>query len=129
MRLGFEASSNGQNDTPHVRFVSVIFYVWLRLENASEDARLPQILILEQLQYCKTSVSCLHAMAYIQIQSHIRQPILALSHTFVKLFLRPFSSLQLIQEGFSVVSYKRKYVHEVQVNRLVILDQEKSVVR
>ena len=43
MRLGFDASSNGQNDTPHVRFVSVIFSVSLRLENTSEDARLPQI--------------------------------------------------------------------------------------
>ena len=43
MRLGFDASSNGQNDTPHVRFVSVIFSVSLCLENTSEDARLPQI--------------------------------------------------------------------------------------
>ena len=43
MKLGFDASSNGQNDTPHVRFVSVIFSVSLRLENTSEDARLPQI--------------------------------------------------------------------------------------
>ena len=41
----------------------------------------------------------------------------------VKQFLRPFSSLLLIQEGLL------KYVHEVLVNCLVKLAQEKSVVR
>ena len=44
----------------------------------------------------------------------------------MKLFLWPFS-LPLIGEGLLsvVVSYKRKYVHEVLVNVLVKLAQEK----
>ena len=44
----------------------------------------------------------------------------------MKSFLWPFSSLLLIQEGFTVVvSYKGKYVQEVLVNSLVKLVQEK----
>ena len=43
--------------------------------------------------------------------------------------MQPFSSLLLIQDGLlSYVSYKRKYVHEVLVNRLVKLVQDKSTV-
>ena len=42
--------------------------------------------------------------------------------------LPPFSSLPLIQEGL-FVSYTGKYVHQVLVNCLVKLVQEKSVVR
>ena len=37
--------------------------------------------------------------------------------------------LLLIQEGLMLFSYKQKYVHDVLVNRLVKLAQEKSVVR
>ena len=43
----------------------------------------------------------------------------------MKLFLRSFSSLQLNHSRRVVVSYKRKYVHEVLVNRLFKLAQEK----
>ena len=43
----------------------------------------------------------------------------------MKLFLRSFSSLPLNHTRRVVVSYKRKYVHEVLVNRLFKLAQEK----
>ena len=44
----------------------------------------------------------------------------------MKSFLRPFSSLTLNQQELLLV---RNYVHEVLVNWLVKLTQEKSVVR
>ena len=47
----------------------------------------------------------------------------------MKLFLRSFSSLPLIYSRRVVVSYKRKYVHELLVNGLFKHVQEKSVVR
>ena len=51
------------------------------------------------------------------------------SHTFVEIdheiFLRSFSSLPLIYSRRVVVSYKRKYVHELLVNRLFKPAQEK----
>ena len=43
----------------------------------------------------------------------------------MKLFLRVFSSLPLNHSRRVVVSYKRKYVHEVLVNYLLKLAQEK----
>ena len=43
----------------------------------------------------------------------------------MKLFLRSFSSLPLNHSRRVDVSYKRKYVHEVLVNRLFKLAQEK----
>ena len=43
----------------------------------------------------------------------------------MKLFLRSFSSLLLIHSRRVVVSYKRKYVHELLVNRLFKPAQEK----
>ena len=56
----------------------------------------------------------------------------ARSHTFVEIDHEIISIvillLPLIQEGLlSVITYKGKYVHEVLVNRLVKLAQEKSV--
>ena len=49
-------------------------------------------------------------------------------HTFVEIdhemFLRSFSSLPLIHSRRVVVSYKRKYVHELLVNRLFKPAQE-----
>ena len=42
----------------------------------------------------------------------------------MKLFLRSFSSLPLIHSRRVVVSYKRKYVHELLVNRLFKPAQE-----
>ena len=47
----------------------------------------------------------------------------------MKYFLRSFSSLSLNLSKRAVDSYKRKYVHEVLVNCLFKLAQEKSVVR
>ena len=47
----------------------------------------------------------------------------------MKLFLRSFSSLPLIHSRRVVVSYKRKYVHELLVNRLFKSCPRKSVVR
>ena len=47
----------------------------------------------------------------------------------MKSFLQSFSSLPLNHSRRVFVSYKRKYVHEVMVNRLFKLAQEKSVVR
>ena len=47
----------------------------------------------------------------------------------MKWFLRSFSFLPLIHSRRVVVSYKRKYVHELLVNRLFTPAQEKSVVR
>ena len=46
----------------------------------------------------------------------------------MKQYRWPFSSIPLILRRV-VVSYKQKYVHEVLVNCLVKLAQEKSVVR
>ena len=55
--------------------------------------------------------------------------ILAQFHTFVEIDHEIISTvillLLLIQEGLLSVSYKRKYVHKVLVNRLVKLAQEK----
>ena len=53
------------------------------------------------------------------------------SHTFVEIEHELISSAILLPSADSkrvVVSYKQKYVHEVLVNRLVKLAQEKSVV-
>ena len=47
----------------------------------------------------------------------------------MKLVLRSFSSLPLNHSRRVVISYKRKYMHEVPVNRLFKLAQEKCVVR
>ena len=56
----------------------------------------------------------------------------ARSHTFVEIDHEIISTAILLPSADSrrvVVSYKRKYVHEVLVNRLVKLAQEKSVIR
>ena len=47
----------------------------------------------------------------------------------MKYFLRSFSFLPLNHSRRAVVSYMRKYVHEVPANRLFKLAQEKTVVR
>ena len=54
------------------------------------------------------------------------------SHTFIEIDHEIISMAILLPSADSrrvVVSYKLKYVHEVLVNRLVKLAQEKSVVR
>ena len=56
----------------------------------------------------------------------------AWSHTFAEIDREIISTVILLPSVDSrrvVVSYKRKYVHEVLVNRLVKLALEKSVVR
>ena len=58
--------------------------------------------------------------------------ILAWSHTFMVIDHEIISTAILLPSTDSrtvVVSYKRKYVHEVLVNCLLKLAQEKSVVR
>ena len=71
------------------------------------------------------SVTCLTA------DPGVATLILARSHTLVEIdheiISTAFSSLLLIQEG--VLSFTIESVHEVLVNRLVKLAQEKSVVR
>ena len=65
---------------------------------------------------------------WLQIQgSRVRSrsgPILSW-RLIMKWFLRSFSSLPLIHSRRVVVSYKRKYVHEILVNRLFKPAQEK----
>ena len=69
---------------------------------------------------------------WLQIQgSRVRSlsgPILSW-RLIMKWFLRSYSSLPLIHSRRVVVSYKRKYVHELLVNRLFKPAQEKSVAR
>ena len=69
---------------------------------------------------------------WLQIQgSQVRSwpsPILSW-RLIMKLFLRSFFSLRLNHSRRVVVSYKRKYVHEVLLNRLFKHTQEKSVIR
>ena len=58
--------------------------------------------------------------------------ILAVSNTFVEIDHEIIPTVILLPSAYSrrvVVSNKRKYVHEVLVNCLVKLTQEKSVVR
>ena len=85
-------------------------------------------------------VACLATDACLTQDPGVASSILARSHTFVEidpeiistvilLFLRSFSSLLLIHLRRVVVSYKRKYVHELLVNRLIKPAHEKSVVK
>ena len=83
--------------------------------------------VLESHQYIKTD-TCLAAD---QLQIHglrVRSPSL----TFTEIDHEIISMAFLLPSGDSrrvVVSYKRRYVHEALVNRLVKLAQAKSVVR
>ena len=70
------------------------------------------------------SVTCLATDACLTADPGVASSIPVRSHTFVA-----FSSLPLIHSRRVVVSYKRKYVHELLVNRLFKPAQEKSVVR
>ena len=72
------------------------------------------------------SVTCLTA------DPGVASLIPARSHTFMEIGHEIISIAILLPSADTrriVVSYMRKYVHEVLVNRLVKLDQEKSVVR
>ena len=75
---------------------------------------------------------CLTADTCLTADPGVASSIPALSHTFMKTDHKIISTAILFPSSDSrrvVVSYKRKYVHEVQVNHLVKLAQVKSVVR
>ena len=62
----------------------------------------------------------------------VASPIPARSHTFAEIDHEIIFAAILLPSADSrrvVVSYKQKYVHEVLLNRLVKLAQEKRVVR
>ena len=78
------------------------------------------------------SVTCLTADTCLSADPGVASLIPARSHTFVDIGPEIISTAIFLPSADSrrvVVSYKRKYVHEVLVNRLVKLSQEKSVVR
>ena len=77
------------------------------------------------------SVTCLTANACLTADSGVVSLILVRSHTFVENDHEIISTVILPSAGSRrvVVSYKRKYVHKVLVNRLVKLAQDKSVAR
>ena len=77
-------------------------------------------------------VTCLATDASLTADPGVASSIPARSHTFVESDHEIISIAILLPSADSrrvVVSYKRKYVHEVLVNLLVKLAQEKSVVR
>ena len=76
------------------------------------------------------SVKCLATDACLTADPRVTSLIPALSHTFVKIdheviSTAIISSLPLNHSRSVVVSYKQKYVHEVLVNCLFKLAQEK----
>ena len=75
------------------------------------------------------SVMCLATDACPTVIPGVASSIPARSHTFVEIdheiILRSFSSLPLMHSRRVVVSYKRKYVHELLVIRLFKPAQEK----
>ena len=75
------------------------------------------------------SVTCLATDACLTADPGVASSIPVRSHTFVEIdhkwFLLSFSSLPLIHSRRVIVSYKRKYVHELLVNRLFKPAQEK----
>ena len=77
------------------------------------------------------SVTCLTADTSLTAGPGIVSLFPAWSHTFVWIDHEIISSAIFLASANSrrVVSYKRKYVHQVLVNCLVKLAQEKSVVR
>ena len=78
------------------------------------------------------SVTCLAADTCLTADPVVASLIPAQSHTSVVVEHEIISTTILLPSPDSrrvVVSYKRKYVHEVLVNHLVKLAQEKSVVR
>ena len=75
------------------------------------------------------SVTCLATDVSLTADPGVTSSIPARSHTFLEIdheyFLWSFSSLPLNHSRRVVVRYKRKYVHEVLVNCLFKLAQEK----
>ena len=75
------------------------------------------------------SVTCLATDACLTADTGVASSILVRSHTFVEIDHEMISTvillLPLIHSRRVVVSYKRKYVHELLVNRLFKPAQEK----
>ena len=74
------------------------------------------------------SVTCLATDASLTADPGVASSIPARSHTFVEIDHEIFSTVILLpsaDHSRRVVSYKRKYVHEVLVNCLFKLAQEK----
>ena len=78
------------------------------------------------------SVACMSADTCLTADPGVASSILARSHTFMEIDHETISRAILLPSAEArrvVVSYKQKYVHEVLVNHLFKLAQEKSVVR
>ena len=75
------------------------------------------------------SVTCLTAYMCLTADPGFAGLILTQSHTFMEIDLENIFYGQSPPFRRFAVSYKRKYMHGVLVNRLVKLPQEKSVVR
>ena len=79
------------------------------------------------------SVTCLATDACLTADPGVASSIPARYHTFVEIDHEIISTvillLPLIYSRRVVVSYKRKYVHKLLVNRLLKPAQEKSVVK
>ena len=75
------------------------------------------------------SVTCLATDACLTADPGVASSIPVRSHTFVEIDHEMISTVILLPSADSfkkvVVSYKRKYVHELLVNRLFKLAQEK----
>ena len=71
------------------------------------------------------SVTCLATDASLTADPGVASSIPALSHTLVEIDHEIISTVILHHSRRVVVSYKRKYVHEVLVNCLFKLAQEK----
>ena len=83
------------------------------------------------LDHVVQSVTCLTTDACLNPDPGVASSIPAWSHTFVEIVHEIISMVILLLSADSrrvVVSYKRKYVHEVLVNRLFKLAQEKNLV-
>ena len=68
---------------------------------------------------------CLRTDVSLTADSGVASSIPARSHKFAEIDYESFSCLPLNYSRRVVVSYKQKYVHEIQVNCLFKLDQEK----
>ena len=79
------------------------------------------------------SVTCLATDACLTADPGVASSIPARYHTFVEIDYEIISTvillLPLIYSRRVVVSYKRKYVHKLLVNRLLKPAQEKSLVK
>ena len=71
------------------------------------------------------SVTCLATDASLTSDPGVASSIPARSHTFVEIDHEIISTVILLPSAESFKSYKRKYVHEVLVNCLFKLAQEK----